>query len=275
MPIKTIFLPLNDADGAAVSLGAALSLAKTSEAAVDVVHLRADPTESLGDFVGESVSPQLVEEVLTQAEKRSKDIAGKTRKAYDAAKAKADGIKTTYREEQGNADLAIETQGRISDLIIARRPRNARDAATWVTAEVSLMGTGRPVLVVPSKGATKIGSNVAICWNGSIEAAKALSVAMPFLVRAKTVTVISAHDGKPVDHKGVLAYLARQGVKAKGVNVKAGANTARALGSAAKRAGADLVVMGAYTHSRVREMLFGGVTEHALTGATLPVLLVH
>jgi hypothetical protein len=130
---------------------------------------------------------------------------------------------------------------------VVRRPRNVRDAATWVTAEVALMGTGRPVLVVPSKGATKIGNNVAICWNGSIEAAKALSVAMPFLVRAKTVTVISAHDGKPFDQKGVLAYLARQGVKAKGVNVKAGANTARALGSAAKRAGADLVVMGAYT----------------------------
>lgn len=275
MPIKTIFLPLNDADGASVSLGAALSLANTFEAAVDVVHLRADPTESLGDFVGESVSPQLVEEVLTQAEKRSKDIAAKTRKAFDAAKSKSAGVTATYREEQGNADLAIESQGRISDLIVVRRPRNARDAATWVTAEVALMGTGRPVLVVPSKGATKIGSNVAICWNGSVEAAKALSVAMPFLVRAKTVTVISAHDGKPVDQKGVLAYLARQGVKAKGVNVKAGANTARALGSAAKRAGADLVVMGAYTHSRVREMLFGGVTEHALTDATLPVLLIH
>jgi hypothetical protein len=205
MPIKTIFLPLNDADGASVSLGAALSLANTFGAAVDVVHLRADPTESLGDFVGESVSPQLVEEVLTQAEKRSKDIAAKTRKAFDAAKGKSAGVTATYREEQGNADLAIETQGRISDLIVVRHPRNARDAATWVTAEVALMGTGRPVLVVPSKGAKKIGGNVAICWNGSIEAAKALSVAMPFLVRAKTVTVISAHDGKPFDQKGVLA----------------------------------------------------------------------
>jgi len=65
MPIKTIFVPLNDADDASASLGAALSLANTFDAAVDVVHLRADPTESLGDFVGESVSPQLVEEVLT------------------------------------------------------------------------------------------------------------------------------------------------------------------------------------------------------------------
>jgi hypothetical protein len=95
MSIKTIFLPLIDADGAAVSLGAAFSLAKTFDAAVDVAHLRADPTESLGDFVGESVSPQLVEEVLTQAEKRSKDIASKTRKAFDGAKAKAAGGKVT------------------------------------------------------------------------------------------------------------------------------------------------------------------------------------
>jgi hypothetical protein len=61
------------------------------------------------------------------------------------------------------------------------------------------MGTGRPVLVVPSKGTKKVGGNVAICWNGSIEAAKALSVAMPFLVRAKSVTVVSAHDGQPLD----------------------------------------------------------------------------
>ena len=213
---------------------------------------------------------------MEQASKRAGDIAVKTRKAFDSAKAQASNVKTTFEEVTGRTDYAMETKGRISDLIVVRRARNARDAGTRVTAEVVLMGTGRPVLVVPAKGADKIGANVAIAWNGSIEASKAVAAAMPFLTRAKTVTVVSADDDDAkIDQKGVIGYLARQGVKAKGVSVKAGDDAGKAIARAAKRAGADLLVMGAYSHSRVRELLFGGVTEHALRDAPISVLMVH
>ena len=273
MSIKSIFVPLSDADGAQVTISAALRIAAGFGATVDVVHLRSDPTRALGDFVGESVSPQLVEEVLEQAEKRGKSVAAATRKAYDAA---AKGTKNVnYSETRTNGDIAVETMGRLSDLVVARRGSGVKDVGARVVAETALMGTGRPVLVVPAKAPAKIGSNVAVAWNGSIEATKAVAAALPFLTQASKVTVISANDGAPIDQKGLVAYLARHGIKAKGVSVKAGANAGKAIVNAATKAGANLLVMGAYSHSRVREMIFGGVTEHALSDSYLPVLLVH
>jgi nucleotide-binding universal stress UspA family protein len=273
MTIKTIFVPLSDAEGAQATVGAALKVAQSFGASVDVIHLRSDPTRSLGDFVGESVSPQLIDQVLAQAEKRSKTIAAATRKAYDAAAKGARNVK--YAEVESDSDLAVEIRGRLSDLVIVRRAAGAKDVGTRVVAETALMGTGRPVLVVPAKAPSSIGDNVAIAWNGSIEATKAVAAALPFIERAKKVTVISAKDGGAIDQKGLVAYLARHGVKAQAVTVRAGSDAGKAIVGAATKAGANLLVMGAYSHSRVREMIFGGVTEHALSSARLPVLLIH
>jgi nucleotide-binding universal stress UspA family protein len=275
MPIKTIFVPLSDAEGAAKTLNAAIGLAEGFGAAVNVVHLRADPTQALGDFVGESVSPQLVEEVLTQAEKRATAIAAAARKAYDAAAKTVKGVKLSYSESTINSDVAVETQGRLSDIVVVRRASGTRDVGARVVAEAALMGTGRPVLVLPTTPPAKIGTSVVIAWNDSLEASKAVNAALPFLTRAASVSVVSANAGPAIDQKGIIAYLGTHGIKARGVSVKAGADAGKAIVSATTKAKANLLVMGAYSHSRVREMIFGGVTEHALSSARLPILLVH
>lgn len=285
MPIKTILVPLTDADGAGETLGAAFALASTFGAHVDALHLRADPTQALGDFAGETISPALVDEVLTAAEKRADGISVKTRKAFDAAakKAKAATGKTapkgaltaSYEEVTGSSDYVVEEKGRLYDLIVVRRARDSRDTSVRVVAETVLMGSGRPVLVTPPKPPAKIGSHVVIAWNGSREAARAVGAAMPFLTRAGNVTVVSAGDARSIDQKGLVAYLARHGIKAKTVMVKPGADTGKAIVNAAVKARANLLVMGAYTHSRVRELIFGGVTEHAIENARLPVLMIH
>jgi nucleotide-binding universal stress UspA family protein len=275
MPIKTIFVPLSDAEGAGKTLSAAIRLAEGFGAAVNVVHMRSDPTQALGDFVGESVSPQLVEEVLTQAERRATAIAAATRKAYDAAAKTAKGVKLAYSESKNSSDIAVETQGRLADLIVVRRASGTKDVGARVVAEAALMGTGRPVLVLPATPPARIGSIIAIAWNDSLEASKAVNAALPFLTGATTVSVISANAGSAIDQKGVIAYLGSHGIKARGVSVKAGADAGKAIVAAATKANANLLVMGAYSHSRVREMIFGGVTEHALSSARLPVLLIH
>lgn len=286
MPIKTILVPTFDSQDAADVFGAALGLGTMLGSHVRILHLRADPSESLSDFVGEAVSPQLVEEVIEAAETRAKTVAGKTRKAFETAtkaakaemsdKAPAKGkVTASYEETTGQGSWQVEQHGRLADLLVVRRARNDRDVGPRIIIESALMGTGRPILVVPPKPPAKIGTNVAVAWNGSLEAARAVAAGMPFLTRAKQVTVITAKDGTEVDQKAVIDYLARQGVKAKGVTVSSGADTGRAICNAAGRAGADLLVMGGYTHSRVREMILGGVTEHVLSAARLPVLLAH
>ncbi len=285
MPIKSILVPLADSEGAGEVLDAAFALAGTFGAHVNALHLRADPTQALGDFAGETISPALVDQVLTAAEKRAETTATKTRKAFDAAakKAKAATGKTaakgaltaSYEEVTGMSDYVVEEKGRLNDLVVVRRARDARDAGVRVVAETALMETGRPVLLVPPKPPAKVGSNVAIAWNGSREAARAVGAAMPFLMRATSVTAVSVGDSKLIDQKGLVEYLARHGVKAKAVVVKPGADTGKAIVNAAVKAGANLLVMGAFTHSRVRELIFGGVTEHALENSRLPVLMIH
>ncbi|MDH3239182.1 MAG: universal stress protein [Alphaproteobacteria bacterium] len=289
MPIRTILVPLSDAAGAAATLGTAFSLAKAFNAHVEVLHLRADPTDSISDFVGETVSPALVEEVLEAAAKRADAMAARTRKAFDTAVGKAK-IKTaprpaakressvSFREETGLSDYWVESLGRISDLTVVRRPRDSSDVVASSIAESALMGTGRPVLLVPATKPRSLGSSVAIAWNGSIEASKAVASAMPFLMRAKTVTAISVVEEGGTGHNldDLVAYLRWHGIRAKASAVKSrGGDVGKALTGAASRAKADLLVMGAYTHSRMREMILGGVTDHVLHEANIPVLLAH
>jgi len=286
MPIKTILVPLYDAQGASAALAATFALARSFGAHVSVLHLRNDPTRALGDFVGESVSPALVEEILTSAEARAKSAASKTRRAFDDAVRRAkipvggkgtkSGASASYDEVVGQSDAEIERRGRLSDLVVVRRARGNSDVGARVVAETALMGTGRPLLVVPPKAPAKIGSNVAIAWNDSTEAAKAVAAALPFLGGAAKVTVISAREnGAEYDQDGLIAYLRHHGVRARGASVRAGGDAGQAIARAASRAGANLLVMGAYTHSRVREMILGGVTQHVLSKSRIPVLMAH
>ena len=289
MTIKSILVPLSDATGIGGTLATALTLAKTFNAHVDVLHLRADPTESISDFVGETVSPSLVEEVMEAAEKRASQVAAKVNKAFDDATAKArvdisdkpaakGSASAAYSEETGLNDYWIETRGRVADLVVAKRPRDSSDVGARAIAEYAMMGTGRPVLLAPATAPAKVGANVAIAWNGSIEASRAVSAAMPFLEQARSVTPITVVEDGGEDHNidGLVRYLRWHGINAKASVVRSrSGDTGKAVTNAAGRAKADLLVMGAYTHSRVREMIFGGVTDHVLQASKIPVLLAH
>lgn len=289
MPIRTILVPLSDATAEAGTLGTAFALAKMFNSHIDALHLRADPMESIYDFVGENGSPSLVKEMMEAAEDNAQRVAARVRKGFEAAAAKARieivhrpsaqaKPSASYAENTGLKDYWIETPGRACDLIVARRPRNSADVIARVIAESALMGTGRPVLLAPTRAPDKVGSSVAIAWNGSIEASRAVASAMPFLIRARSVTAISVVEKGGQDHNldGLVHYLRWHGIRAKPAVVNSrGGDTGKAVTGAASRAKADLLVMGAYTHSRVREMIFGGVTKHVLGASRVPVLLAH
>lgn len=289
MSIRTMLVPLADAAGANAALGTAFNLAKTFKAHVDVLHLREEPTGSVSDFVGESVSPQLVQEVVDAAAQRGERIAKQVRKSFDDAVAKArvevsdkaparDKATASFAEAAGYADYLLETQGRVSDLIVVKRPRSNTDVSARSIAEASLMETGRPVFLAPNAVRANIGTSVAIAWNGSIEASTAVAAALPFLTRAKRVTAISVLEGKEDDYNldGLIRYLRWHGVRAKANAVRTRSDDiGKAVTGAASRAKADLLVMGAYTHSRMREMILGGVTSHVLSASRVPVLLAH
>ncbi len=289
MAIKTILVPLGDPEAGASPLKTAFAVAGLFDAHVEALHVRADPRTTIVDYVGESMSGQLIEDVLKAAEARAAEVAERARRLFDEARAKADiaiaeaapgpgRASAAWREETGYEDQWVERYGRLADLtVIGRRAAN-QEVASRLSIDSVILGTGRALLVAPPRPPASVGNNVAVAWNGSAEAARGVGAAMPFLTRAGTVTVLSAErdSGRRYRPEDLAAYLAWHGIKAKAATIPVkGESVGATLLSEAARGGADLMVMGAYTHSRVREMIVGGVTRHVLDSAEIAVLMAH
>ncbi|MGE5540574.1 MAG: universal stress protein [Gemmatimonas sp.] len=287
MAIKKILVPLADAKTGAGALSAALGLARDFNAQVVALHVRPDPRAAAMAYMGEPVSASMIDDVIRASEKRAAANATRVRTLFDEACAKAKiavGTKVpsanapsaSFVDVTGTEDEEIRDRGRVADLLVVARPQGDLAGPQRLTLEAALIDTGRPAIVVPPKAAAKIGGNVAIAWNGSTQAARAVAMAMDFLVTASTVTILTAKedsaDYRPNDLKD---YLAAHGVSAKVQAIAGKDDAAKALLAAATKAGAGLLVMGAYGHSRVRELVLGGVTKHMLQATTVPTLMVH
>jgi nucleotide-binding universal stress UspA family protein len=190
----------------------------------------------------------------------------------------AEGPSAEWREESGRQNAVTGTLGRVFDLIVVERPAKLASLAE-ATLEDALFESGRPVLMTPPVPLSSIGEQVLVAWNGSTETARTVAFAMPFLKRAKSVQVVSVEGGMTPGPSAVdlAAALSRHGIAALGRHVAA--RDRRTPGELyldeAKAIGADLMVKGAYTQSRLRQMIFGGATRHIIMEATMPVILAH
>lgn len=177
----------------------------------------------------------------------------------------------------GHRDEVIAEHSRLSDLVIFN------DAGTSIEAggtalEAAMISAGRPVLITPTRAALKVGGTVAIGWDESNEAAHAVMAAIPFLETAEKVVIFAVEadveDAKP--GSALADYLSLHGVTAEIVTYEKGN---RAIGEIlleqAQNINADLLVMGGYGHSRLRELLIGGTTRHIRAHTTIPVLMAH
>ena len=144
--------------------------------------------------------------------------------------------------------------------------------------EAALFESGRPILIAPPTPPTQLGENIVIAWNRSTETARVTAFAMPLLHRARKVTVLTVAGGMvpgPEGHE-LARYLQRNGIAADAVNVDASNKSAgEMMLQKSIELGCDLLIKGAYTQSRLRQMIFGGSTNHVLWSTTLPVLLAH
>jgi nucleotide-binding universal stress UspA family protein len=144
--------------------------------------------------------------------------------------------------------------------------------------EAALFDSGRPVLIVPPIAPKSLARNVLVAWNHSTEQARTNAFALPLLRLAEQVTVLTVEGGTTPGPSGEEAarHLRRNGVKTTALTLKPGArSTGEVILDYAKTNGCDLLVKGAYTQSRLRQMMFGGATRHILANATLPVLMAH
>jgi nucleotide-binding universal stress UspA family protein len=146
------------------------------------------------------------------------------------------------------------------------------------TLEAALFESGRPILIAPPRPPEALGKNIVIAWNGSTETARTIAFAMPFLAQAERVNVLTVEGGGVLGPTGteVVRHLGRSGISATAAEVAPGERSVgEAILEEAAAEGADLLVKGAYTHSRLRQMIFGGATSHILDAADLPVFMAH
>lgn len=205
---------------------------------------------------------------------------------FRAATTRNTGVKAEWRTSGQDALEVVRLSARYSDLvIIGQRERGAEEDAGLAPEYVEevVLSAGRPVLLIPYAGRfAGIGKRVLVAWNGAREAARAVSDALPLLAGADLVKVIvfdpkerpSRHGEIPGADFGL--FIARHGVN---VTVTQQGCKGEVVGeqilSRAADMDADLIVMGAYGHSRLRELVLGGVTRTILDSMTVPVLMSH
>jgi nucleotide-binding universal stress UspA family protein len=203
------------------------------------------------------------------AEERQRVAAVK--QAFDD---RAKGLASEWRSADDSGPTAIGTIGRAYDLIVLPQP-GALPKMPESVFETALFDSGRPVLVVPPGFEGMVGKRILFAWNGSTESARAISLAMPVLAGAEAIEVFSV-EGAMVpgpSSSEIAESLRSHGLNVTSQHVKPGAKSAgQTIIDRARELGADLIVKGAYTQSRLRQMIFGGVTRDLILTSPLPVL---
>jgi nucleotide-binding universal stress UspA family protein len=188
----------------------------------------------------------------------------------------ADGLSAAWQEVTGFESDLVGQLGRVFDLTVVARP--GPRGSSHDTVQAALIDTGRPMLLAPPAPPEALGDTVLLAWNASPQAARAAASALPFLQQAARVVVMSIGNGpEPAPSADALAgALAWHGITAQARRFEQGSRRVRdMLLAEAAAMSADLLVIGAYSHSRMRQVVFGGVTEHMLDNAELPVLMAR
>ena len=284
--MKRMFVPLLGENGDRAALDTAGSLAASAGGHVDAVLLRRDPRDVL-PIVGEGFGAAMIDELMTAAENRAKDQEAAARATFDAwaadsGAAVGDGMETdrltaSFNSKVGPIPGLERDPSRLADVTVCTRGGKQENPDRAALIETAVMDSGRPVILASDAAGESIATNVLVAWNGSAEAARAVSMAMPLLLRANRVTVVTVDDGDvSADPKALASTLRMNGIEADGVTaVMDRAGVAATLEAEAGRQGADLVLIGAYSHSRVREFVLGGVTDDALTEGSVAMMLAR
>ena len=282
MTVRKILVPVDGSESQTGALETAFALAGDFAAHIAGLHVRIDPMEGVA-FVGEGMSGALVQELIELTERESDERARTARAMFERVRTSAGfpaatvptpgGPSAAWLEQAGREEDAIIRYGRLADLIVVGRTSADRGDGAVTTLNMGLFETGRPVLVAGENARAPFLS-VVVAWNGSREAARAVAAALPFLARASQVTALSV-DEDEAEHglDDLVEYFGWHGIAAQRRRIETKGSIGEALARAAF--GADLLVMGGYSHSRLRELILGGVTRHMLAHATLPLLMAH
>ncbi len=284
MPIKDILVHLDATPQAEVRLDVAADLAQRHGAHVTALFvidpfpqaMLARTSAHLGD--GRDIAG-----LMQRGAEEARAVAEALEARLDA-RLRRDGISGEWRLVDGIVAAAVPLHTRYADLVILgqRDPDRRDDGEDARLVEQTLFTSGRPVLVVPYAGRFEtLARHVLVAWKPSRESARAVNDALSLMAGAESVTVLTVDAEDDPDHgqepgADIATHLARHGLPVTTRRAQGGAvGIGDVLLNQAADTGADLLVMGAYGHSRMREMILGGVTRTLLRRMTIPVLMAH
>jgi nucleotide-binding universal stress UspA family protein len=272
--MKSILLPVDQSEQMPAALETARLLANRFAATVEGIALR--------PAFAEIVAPDpIVAVTIPPADWNETEFCRSVRQRFDAFAAShpgdaASGARFRWRGGAAVEDGALGSLGRVYDVTVLGRPGG--HGARMTALEAALFDSGRPVLMAPPAAPPSLGETVLIHWNASTETARCVLFAMPLLRKAKRVALIAVEGamapGPSV--RDAVGYLEANGVTASDKTVTGrGLRPGEVILAEAAAQGADLLIKGAYTQSRLRQMIFGGATSHILSAAELPVFFAH
>jgi nucleotide-binding universal stress UspA family protein len=287
MAYKKILAPLTGGARDASVLASALAAARPFNAHVVALFVRPDPAEAM-PFFGEGVSGSMVQEIVDVAKEAADKASAEARASLEAAARDAhaeilakpercDALSVSFQEERGNFADRVTLASRVADVVVFGPLKEGDKPGLTEAFESVLLQSGRPVLLAAQVPPKIIAQHVAIAWDGSIASAHALTAAMPYIARAKSVEFLMVkRPGEEFDCNEPREYLMLHGLASDVRSVEAGPKPiGQALLEGASAGGADLLVLGGYGHSRLRQLFAGGVTKHVVSHADMPLFLVH
>jgi len=280
MPFKDLLVVVDHGRNCATRIDVAVGLAREFEAHLTGLYVVAPPQ------VPAAVLAELPSEVREMPARIGREAAEQARVLFtERIEAAGFDLSTEWRVVEGDVRDVAVLHARYVDLTVIGQtdPDDVPAGAARDLPERLILGAGRPALVVPYAGSFgTVGERVLVAWNTSREATRAVNDALPLLQKARRVTVLSVNPHRaPAAHGAIpgadiALHLARHGVRAEAASLATDeVGVDDMLLSQAADAGADLIVMGAYGHSRLGELLLGGTTRHILRQITLPVLMSH
>jgi nucleotide-binding universal stress UspA family protein len=281
MSMKTILVPMESHDGMKSVLETTLLLARKCGSYIEGFPLRF----GISEFVAVDPAGSIPLESYRQ---ESLEEAAQARRLFETFMQQNNVPRTSgpssalsfgWLDEAPEGEGFVGSYGRVFDITVLSRPDANTIGLHNRAIESGLFESGRPILLSPPTPPKTIATNIMIHWNCSTEQARATAAAMPLLHLAEKVVVLNVIGGQGVpgpSAEQLLANLLRNGIEAKLMSVGLeGRSTGEAILAAAQAQGCDLLVKGAYTQSRLRQMIFGGATSHILAHAALPVLMAH
>jgi nucleotide-binding universal stress UspA family protein len=288
MSLAKILAPLTGTSRDEIVLATAFAAAKPFNAHVAALFIHPDPRLA-APFVGVPVSPEVVqdivnasEEIARTAEKRAHNIllaaAAKAGAALVEHPQKADVVTCSLRRAQGVYFRAVAQAAELSDIVafgVIAGPNSVELSEGFVEV---LTRSGRPILL-SAEAPAGIARRIVVGWDGGASAARAISTALPFLRKAENIAIVGVKrtaKQSEMEFADLREFLALHGLSASEQTVEQGARSiGEALLHGAALAGADLLVMGAYSRGHLRESVFGGATSHIRSHATLPIFMAH